>query len=152
LPEKVAEYAHDFFQEVARHKLKDITLHRLKDHAEQGHTLVLVSEVVEPLAREFQKYLAEEFHVHAMRGTELLLEKKKRWYSGAVQHLCRDHEKARVAEEFAHAHHIHMAKSYAYADSISDLELLESVGNPVAVSPEPQLRAVARARKWPILE
>jgi HAD superfamily hydrolase (TIGR01490 family) len=38
-----------------------------------------------------------------------------------------------------------------YSDSIYDLPLLESVGNPVAVNPDFRLRRVAKNRGWPII-
>ena len=38
-----------------------------------------------------------------------------------------------------------------YSDSIYDLPLLESVGDPVAVNPDPRLRRVARRRGWRIM-
>jgi phosphoserine phosphatase len=37
-----------------------------------------------------------------------------------------------------------------YTDSITDLPLLEAVGRPVAVNPDPRLRRLARRRGWPI--
>jgi hypothetical protein len=40
----------------------------------------------------------------------------------------------------------------AYSDSINDLPLLESVGFPHAVNPEPELRRIALNRGWPIHE
>ena len=36
----------------------------------------------------------------------------------------------------------------AYADSASDLPMLEAVGHPVAVNPEVKLAAIARRRGW----
>jgi phosphoserine phosphatase len=45
---------------------------------------------------------------------------------------------------------VDLAASYAYADSMSDLPLLESVGRPVAVNPDASLFRIARERKWPI--
>lgn len=39
-----------------------------------------------------------------------------------------------------------------YSDSVNDLPLLEHVNHPVAVNPDPVLRAHATARSWPILE
>ena len=36
----------------------------------------------------------------------------------------------------------------AYADSASDLPMLEAVGHPVAVNPEAKLAAIARKRGW----
>jgi len=42
--------------------------------------------------------------------------------------------------------------SYAYADSLSDLPLLEAVDTPVAVAPDRHLRKIAEQRDWPVLE
>ena len=41
-----------------------------------------------------------------------------------------------------------LEQSIAYADSTSDLPLLECVGFPVAVNPETRLAAIARKRGW----
>ena len=41
------------------------------------------------------------------------------------------------------------SKSSFYSDSHNDLPLLERVTHPVAVDPDPNLAAVARARGWP---
>jgi phosphoserine phosphatase len=42
--------------------------------------------------------------------------------------------------------------SFAYGDSYSDREFMQLVGHPVAVFPEPKLRAFALARKWEIID
>ncbi|WP_122575946.1 HAD family hydrolase [Pseudomonas viridiflava] len=41
--------------------------------------------------------------------------------------------------------------SYFYSDSMNDLPLLEQVANPVAVDPDPKLRAEAEQRGWPVI-
>lgn len=41
--------------------------------------------------------------------------------------------------------------SYFYSDSLNDLPLLEQVANPVAVDPDPKLRAEAEQRGWPVI-
>ena len=46
---------------------------------------------------------------------------------------------------------VDFAGSFAYADSISDLPLLELVGHPTAVYADKQLAALARERGWPAL-
>ena len=45
-----------------------------------------------------------------------------------------------------------LAACYAYSDSASDLPMLEAVGHPVAVNPEPELRLIAQERGWPVVE
>ncbi len=43
-----------------------------------------------------------------------------------------------------------LSHSYAYGDAISDLPMLEAVGHPVAVNPDPRLRRIARDRRWAV--
>jgi len=45
---------------------------------------------------------------------------------------------------------MNMAGSWFYSDSHNDLPLLEAVAHPVAVDPDPQLRAIAEQRGWQI--
>jgi len=44
-----------------------------------------------------------------------------------------------------------LASASFYSDSRNDLPLLEAVGRPVAVNPDAELEAVAKARGWPIM-
>ncbi|HEX6456781.1 MAG TPA: HAD-IB family hydrolase [Solirubrobacterales bacterium] len=59
--------------------------------------------------------------------------------------------KVKAMEEFAAAHGIDLAESYAYSDSLSDLPMLRAVGHPVAVNPDPPLAEIARAEGWQVL-
>lgn len=43
------------------------------------------------------------------------------------------------------------AESWFYSDSLNDLPLLDRVTHPVAVDPDPTLRAHAERKRWPIL-
>jgi fatty acyl-CoA reductase len=56
--------------------------------------------------------------------------------------------RALLLEDYARAHGLSLAESVAYADSASDLAMLEAVGFPVAVNPESRLAAIARRRGW----
>jgi len=47
---------------------------------------------------------------------------------------------------------IDLSESYAYSDSINDLPLLETVGHPIAVNPEIDLKRAAREMGWPVYE
>ncbi|MGH9017867.1 MAG: hypothetical protein ACRDY1_08995, partial [Acidimicrobiales bacterium] len=56
--------------------------------------------------------------------------------------------RALVLARYAADNDLDLGESVAYADSTSDLPLLECVGFPVAVNPEARLAAVARRRGW----
>ena len=50
--------------------------------------------------------------------------------------------------DYAKEHGLDLKESVAYADSTSDLPMLEAVGFPVAVNAETKLAAIARRRGW----
>jgi HAD superfamily hydrolase (TIGR01490 family) len=56
--------------------------------------------------------------------------------------------RALVLADYAAQHGLSLEESVAYADSASDLAMLEAVGFPVAVNPESRLSAIARRRGW----
>ena len=55
-------------------------------------------------------------------------------------------------QSYAAEHGIDMKASFAYADSHSDLPLLEAVGNPVAVRPDVPLYRHARRSHWDVAD
>jgi HAD superfamily hydrolase (TIGR01490 family) len=56
--------------------------------------------------------------------------------------------KVEAMRSFAAEHDIDLATSYAYSDSLSDLPMLEAVGHPVVVNPDPALAEVAKREGW----
>ena len=56
--------------------------------------------------------------------------------------------RAQIIADYAAAEGLRLEESVAYADSSSDLPMLEAVGFPVAVNPETRLAAIARKRGW----
>lgn len=55
------------------------------------------------------------------------------------------------AEAYAAREGIDLDRSYFYSDSYSDLPMLERVGRPRVVAPDPRLRLAAYQRRWPVL-
>ncbi len=58
--------------------------------------------------------------------------------------------KADAVATWASEHGVDLSDSWAYSDSYFDASLLASVGHPVAVNPDTQLRIAATIRKWPV--
>ncbi|HWB68359.1 MAG TPA: HAD-IB family hydrolase [Solirubrobacterales bacterium] len=59
--------------------------------------------------------------------------------------------KVEAMQAFAAEHDIDLGQSYAYSDSLSDLPMLEAVGHPVVVNPDPALTAIAKREDWQMM-
>ncbi|MEM8621850.1 MAG: HAD-IB family hydrolase [Actinomycetota bacterium] len=60
--------------------------------------------------------------------------------------------KLRAVADWASTHEVELAASYAYSDSVYDTPLLDAVGHPVVVNPDPRMVLTAAARRWPTIE
>jgi HAD superfamily hydrolase (TIGR01490 family) len=60
--------------------------------------------------------------------------------------------KRKAVKQLAKERGISLKRSFAYSDSVNDLPMLTSVGNPVVVNPDVALRYYANEAAWPILD
>jgi HAD superfamily hydrolase (TIGR01490 family) len=114
---------------------------RVREHRRLGHRTLLITGaidlVIEPLAPLFDDVICARLGVEDGRLT------------GRMEELPPIGEaRANVLDDYASEHGIRLSESVAYADSASDLALLEAVGFPVAVNPEARLSLIARRRGW----
>src|SRR5205085_10935931 len=120
-------------------------LELIEEHRLAGRKTVIVSsspiETVEPIG--------EHLGVDDVIATRARLDAEGR-YTGELEFYAYGPHKAEAIREMAVAEGLDLAGSYAYSDSISDLPLLELVGNPVAVNPDRELTRVAREREWDV--
>ena len=63
-----------------------------------------------------------------------------------------EQEKVSAIERLCRKYNVDSARSKAYSDSVSDLPMLEAVGLPCAVNPDPRLRRIAEQRGWGVLK
>ncbi len=128
--------------------LRNDTVTLLKEHKEKGHLIVLLSGTYREFLEELKPVVGADYVI----GTGLEL--KDGVYTGKINEpLCFGKGKARLLKEFMDKEHIDidLSASYAYADSISDLPVLEMVGHPVATYPDKRLATLAKVRGWEIL-
>ncbi len=116
-------------------------LRRVREHRRLGHRTVLITGalniVVEPLGPLFDDVICAEMSQRDGRYTGELLSVPP---TGEVR--------AQALRDYAEANEFDLAESVAYADSSSDLPLLDAVGFPVAVNPETRLASMAIKRGW----
>ena len=72
-------------------------------------------------------------------------------YTGQVEFYAYGEAKAEQVRLLAAERGYSLPRCYAYSDSVTDLPMLETVGNPRAVNPDRALRRVAQQRGWPVL-
>lgn len=65
--------------------------------------------------------------------------------------FCYGDGKAQAIAELSVERNINLAESWSYSDSMSDVPMMELVGNAVAVNPDAQLATLARKRGWPVV-
>ena len=96
---------------------------------------------VEPLASHLGIDHTMHTHMEVVDGT----------FTGrVVQPVCFGEGKIYWLQQLIESQGLDLAKSWFYTDSITDLPLLDLVGHPVVVNPDPLLHREARRRCWPV--
>jgi HAD superfamily hydrolase (TIGR01490 family) len=141
----------DDLQELADDVLGNALLQRalpeavrqVRRHRAAGHRTILVTGAIDVLVRPLEGLFDEVVasRMHAAGGV----------LTGHLQQPpLVDEARAAWMTRHAASAGLDLTGCYAYGDSYSDRPLLELVGHPVAVNPDPALYAHARRRRWPI--
>jgi len=126
---------------------RDDSLELLKKHLSANDLVILVSSGPQPLISRVGKELGTQ---HAL-GTKL--EIQNGIYTGqSLEPVCINEYKASMVKSYLRKQNINIdfGNSSAYADSTSDIQLMEMVGNPIAVYPDEGLLPIAKQRGWNI--
>ena len=124
-------------------RLSPGAVRRIREHRAAGHRTVLITGALDCFARPLAPLFDE------IVATRLATEDGR--YSGyLVSPPLVGEARAAWLRAYAERTEVDLRRSYAYADSHSDLPLLRAVGNPVAVSPDVALFRIAHRRRWPV--
>lgn len=137
----------DHFQQVMEPRMYMDALACISEHRSRGVRVVLVTGsldfIIEPLASSVEADDLIAVHMDDVAGC----------LSGKLTtEPIGDQEKARIIREYAERNHIDLAASYGYADSSSDMPMLDAVGHATVVNPKPRLRRIAAERGWQIAD
>lgn len=118
----------------------------IEEHRAAGHTLLIATATNRYITEPIAKRLGVE-HLIATEPRRL-----NNRYTGEVEGIpsFREGKFARVTAWTAQSGH-RLEAAWFYSDSRNDLPLLERVGHPVAVDPDPALAEEARRRGWPVI-
>lgn len=143
------EELENYFIEMSSGMSKDLNqtvVERLKKHLIDGDHVLVVSGAFTTMLNEVTK----EYAVHQVIGTEIPYSNGSLDTANGIFHI-QGIRKNMMIDQALDGYDIDWENSSAYGDSISDISVLELVGNPVAVRPENRLRTIAEERKWEIL-
>ena len=118
------------------------------EHRAAGRPIVMATtspyDLVKPLADllGLDDVVATRYRVSADGTYDGTLDGPFVWSAG----------KLAAVREWAIEHGIDMAESFAYSDSVYDTPLLAAVGHPFVVNPDPRMKLMAAARRWPTLD
>ena len=139
---RVGDDAWEMFSHLILTKSFPAGIRRIREHRALGHRTVLITGaldfVVEPLRPLFDEIVCASLgRDESGRLTGELLAGPP---TGEARVL--------AMADYAESEGLRLEESVAYADSASDLPMLEAVGFPVAVNPEAKLATIARKRGW----
>ncbi|MCL5446319.1 MAG: HAD-IB family phosphatase [Actinobacteria bacterium] len=139
--EALREDAMEFFHSFLMARSYPAGFARVRKHRSLGHRTVLVTGsldfLVEPLRPLFDEILCARLAVSGGQA------------SGGLETPPPTGEaRALLLARYARTHDLELSESVAYADSVSDLSLLDAVGFPVAVNADQRLSALAKKRGW----
>jgi HAD superfamily hydrolase (TIGR01490 family) len=137
----------NWFHREIRHRLRPGARRTLDWHQKAGHLLVLLTTSFHQAARE----AAETWGFDAWIANRPLEDGQGRMSGACEKPFCYGVGKVARAEKWAENHRVDLQESYFYSDSYTDLPMLERVGNPRVVAPDPRLLRLARSRGWPVL-
>jgi len=140
--EQLEADAREMFSHLLLAKAFPAAIRRVREHRRLGHRTLLITGALDfaiaPLRPLFDDVVCARLDTRP-DGT----------YRGELTDVPPTGEaRATLLAEYAEAHGFDLAEGVAYADSTSDLPMLEAVGFPVAVNPETRLSALARKRGW----
>lgn len=115
---------------------------RVRRHRALGHKTVLITGALQFVVKPLEPLFDEIVSANMGIGRDGLL-------SGAVPETPPIGEsRAALLEDLAERHGFDISQSIAYADSTSDLPMLEAAGTAVCVNPEAKLLTIAKRRGW----
>ncbi len=141
----LARQGRELFNDLVRETIFPEAERLIADHHASGHAVAIVSGAT--------RFIVEPMAEHLGVGNILYtrLEAENGVLTGRVlEPLCFDEGKIYWVQKFVEDERVHLARSYFYTDSVTDLPLLELVGHPIVTNPDPILYRTAVRRRWPV--
>lgn len=144
--DELTELTRRFFHEEVVSNFQPGAQKALRDHREQDHKLVLLTAS----SPYMSKLAAETWDLDHWLSNQFPTDEKGFLHGTFERPICYGEGKVHRALRWAKEHDVDLEESYFYTDSFSDVPMLERVGHPRVVNPDPRLRRAALRKGWPI--
>ena len=136
-------FCHDLFVQDIRPRITDAARQEVAQRQREGHICAILSATTPYISEPVAKDLGIEHvlctHLKVVDGR----------FSGEYEPpLCYGPGKVKAAEQWAKSHNVDLENSSFYSDSVTDLPMLERVGEPRVINPDPRLRFHAKSKGW----
>lgn len=117
------------------------------EHKREGSLVVAITASLKDLCVP----VCDFFGIQELHSTVLSISDGR--YNGLWENQIYEGEKkVALIAQLREKYQLELNECSSYADSCSDIPMLEAVGRPVAVCPDRRLRKYATTKNWPILE
>jgi HAD superfamily hydrolase (TIGR01490 family) len=142
---EIIERTLDFWRDDVAHTIRPGAHDAIARHRAQGDLLFLLTSSSNYMsARASDLFKLDGFLANRFEVTDGI-------FTGEpIEPVCFGVGKLALARATADKLNVALTECSFYTDSLSDLPVLEVVGTPVAVNPDPRLRRVAKKRGWRI--
>jgi len=145
--DRLVTLAEELFEDVIEPNIYPRARDLIEESRRAGCRQVIISGALDFTMRPLARYLGvDDLIANRLEFVDNYAtgKLKKPFIAGAT--------KAQIMRDYARAHGVDLAESWAYSDSFSDFPMLAVVGHPTAVNPDFRLRSIARSYDWPVLD
>lgn len=142
----------NLFDEKLAHRVRPGYLAVLEAHREDGVRCIMCTSSWQYAARYAAKLFGCETDPSQIVSSRMRVDEGTGRLTGEIAAVAYGDGKYRETKKWADENGVDLALSHFYSDSMSDVLLLEMVGHPVVVNPDPRLRKHAEERNWPIVD
>jgi HAD superfamily hydrolase (TIGR01490 family) len=145
---RILKQAADFYKSSIKYLYRPGAIAAIKAHKDLGHKTSLLTSSFDELSTFVQNELSFDHRL----CTKLEVDDKGCYTGKTVGPPCFGKNKILFAEKLCKKLAVSLRDCTFYTDSATDMPLLHLVGRPVAVNPDPHLRARAQLYRWEIVD
>jgi HAD superfamily hydrolase (TIGR01490 family) len=143
--ERIRRLVRETMEEVLAPLAYQEALDLIASHRRSGRDVWIVSSSGEEIVAPFADFLGVTDFIATRSGMD-----DAGCYDGTLEFYAYAGAKATAIRQVAEVRGYDLAACFAYSDSITDLPMLSTVGQAVAVNPDRELRAAAVAMDWQV--